>query len=55
MRLAVDQAEFAYLVEHVQSIQFFDSISPRWPLAVSADALAVIRKKGRHPVIPPVC
>jgi hypothetical protein len=55
MRLAIDQAEFAYLVEHVQSIQFFDSISPRWPLAVSADALAVIRKKGRHPVIPPVC
>lgn len=53
MRLAIDQAEFAYLVEHVQSIQFFDSISARWPLAVSADALAVIRKKGRHPVIPP--
>ncbi len=52
MRLAIDQTEFAYLVENVQSIQFFDSISSRWPLAVSADALAVIRKKGRHPVLP---
>lgn len=55
MRLAIDQADFAYLVEHVQSIQFFDSLSTRWPLAISADALAIIRKKGRHPVIPPVC
>lgn len=55
MRLALDQADFAYLVEHVQSIQFFDSISPRWPLAVSADALAVIRKKGQHPVLPASC
>ena len=52
MRLALDQADYAYLVEHVQSIRFFDSISPRWPLAVTADALAVIRKTGHHPVIP---
>ena len=52
MRLAIDQAEFGYLAENIYSIQFFDSISARWPLSVTADALAVIRKRGTHAVIP---
>jgi hypothetical protein len=52
MRLAIDQGEFGYLAESIQSIQFFDSISPRWPLAATGDALAVIRKRGNHSLIP---
>ena len=35
----------------IESIRFFDSISPLWPLSATADALAVIRKRGRHPVL----
>lgn len=52
MRLAIEQTEFSYLAENIQSLQFFDSISPRWPLSTTADAMVVIRKKGTHPVIP---
>jgi len=52
MRLAIDQSEFALLAEQIRSMQFYDSISPRWPLALTADALAVIGKKGTHPLIP---
>lgn len=50
LKIALDQGEFGYLLNNVQSIRFFDSLSTRWPLAATADALAVIRKRGRHPV-----
>lgn len=52
MRLALEQAEYGYLLSHIQSVQFFDSVSPRWPLAESADALALIRKRGNHSCLP---
>jgi hypothetical protein len=51
LKIALEQNEFHYLLNNIQSIQFFDSISPRWPLATTADALAVIRKRGRHHVL----
>ncbi|MCK9387110.1 MAG: class I SAM-dependent methyltransferase [Sulfuritalea sp.] len=51
MRIALDQAEFAYLISQIHSIRFFDSISSRWPLSATADALAVIQKKGTHPFL----
>lgn len=51
LRLALEQAEFHYLLNTIESIRFFDSISPLWPLSATADALAVIRKRGRHPVL----
>jgi hypothetical protein len=52
MRLAIDQIEFGYLAESIQSIQFFDSISARWPLSATGDALAVVRKRGNHALLP---
>ncbi|MBK6638267.1 MAG: hypothetical protein IPH08_14770 [Rhodocyclaceae bacterium] len=48
-RLALEQVEYNYLVTHIDSIRFFDSISPRWPITETADAFAVIRKRGLHP------
>lgn len=51
-RLALEQAEFAYLLEQAAALQFYDSVSPRWPLIHSADALALIRKRGEHPCLP---
>lgn len=48
LKIALDQGEFHYLLTSIQSIQFFDSLSPRWPLSATADALAVIRKRGQH-------
>lgn len=48
LRLALDQQEYQYLLAHIASIHFFDSISPRWPLNATADAIAVIRKRGQH-------
>lgn len=51
-RLALEQTEYGYLLSQIQSVQFFDSISPRWPLSESADALALLRKRGIHPCLP---
>jgi hypothetical protein len=48
LKIALEQSEFHYLLNSIQSIQFFDSISPRWPLSATADALAVIRKRGQN-------
>lgn len=48
LKLALEQTEFHYLLNSIHSIRFFDSISPRWPIGATADALAVIRKRGRH-------
>lgn len=53
LQIALEQGEFHYLLNNIQSIEFFDSISPRWPLSATADALAVIRKRGQHPVFNP--
>lgn len=39
------QAELGYLVDHVESLRFFDSQSGNWPQEVRTGALAVIRKK----------
>ena len=52
MRLAFEQPEYGLLLNHIHSVQLFDSISPRWTLADSADALALLRKKGNHPCLP---
>jgi hypothetical protein len=48
-RLAFAESEFRDFLAGVRSIHFFDSLSARWPLAQTEDALAVIVKKGEHP------
>jgi len=51
-RLALTQSEYAYLLTHLNSVNFFDSHSMKWPLQQSADALAVLVKQGSHPALP---
>lgn len=48
-RLAISQAELGQLLGGLRSINFFDSLSPRWPLRQTEDALAVLVKQGVHP------
>lgn len=50
-RLAIDQRDLAALLAGIDDIHFFDSRSPRWPLAQREDALAVITKRGAHPLL----
>jgi|GEM_PF-1250750 hypothetical protein len=49
--LAMDQQGLATLLGQIASIHFFDSRSPRWSLAQREDALAVIAKRGVHPLL----
>jgi hypothetical protein len=46
--LAISPAELDSLARNIESIHFFDSISPLWPPTATADAIAVIQKKGSH-------
>lgn len=50
-RLAIDQQGLATLLSQIASIHFFDSRSARWTLAQREDALAVISKRGTHPLL----
>lgn len=51
LKIALEQNEFHHLLNNIQSIQLFDSISTRWPLSTTIDALAVIRKRGQHAIL----
>jgi hypothetical protein len=51
-RLALTQTEYGYLLSNVDSIHFFDSLSPKWTLQQSEDAFAVISKRGNHAILP---
>jgi len=50
-RLAMDQQGLAALLVQIGSIHCFDSQSERWPLAQREDALAVLVKRGNHPLL----
>jgi hypothetical protein len=49
--LAISAEELDALSQNIESIHFFDSISPLWPPTATADAIAVIRKRGTHPTL----
>ena len=48
LRLALQQSEFGYLLDNIEHLHFFDSLSPHYPRHVTADALAVLKKRGHH-------
>nr|WP_295769971.1 hypothetical protein [Rhodoferax sp.] len=50
-RLAMDQRGLAVLLGQIGTIHCFDSQSNRWPLAQREDALAVLVKRGEHPLL----
>lgn len=50
-RIAMEQASLATLLSQTASIHFFDSQSARWSLAQREDALAIIVKRGIHPLL----
>lgn len=50
-RLAIDQLGLATLLGQLRSIHCFDSQSHRWSLAQREDALAVLVKRGEHPLL----
>jgi len=52
LKLPLTQAEYGYLLANVAAVNFFDSLSPKWPAQQAEDALAVIRKAGEHPCLP---
>lgn len=52
MHVPLTQPELGYLATGIRSINFFDSLSPKWPLNKTEDALAVIVKQGTHPCLP---
>lgn len=53
LKLPITQAEYGYLLANVAAVNFFDSLSPKWPAQQAEDALAVIRKAGEHAFLPP--
>jgi len=50
-RIAMEQAGLATLLSQMASVHFFDSQSARWSLAQREDALAIIVKRGIHPLL----
>lgn len=52
MHVPLTQPELGQLVKGIRSIHFFDSLSPKWPLTQTEDALAVVVKEGAHPHLP---
>ena len=50
-RIAMEQTSLAALLSQMASIHFFDSQSGRWSLAQREDALAIIVKRGIHPML----
>jgi hypothetical protein len=50
-RIGIEQVDLARLLSQMASIHFFDSQSGRWSLAQREDALAIIVKRGIHPVL----
>ncbi|MBI2750240.1 MAG: hypothetical protein HYX43_13145 [Burkholderiales bacterium] len=50
-RIAMEQASLATLLSQMASVHFFDSQSARWSLAQREDALAIIVKRGIHPLL----
>ena len=50
-RVAIDQPGLAVLLSQIRSIHCFDSQSHRWPLTQCEDALAVLVKRGKHPLL----
>lgn len=50
-RIAMEQRDLARLLGQIASIHFFDSQSTRWSLAQREDALAIIVKRGVHPLL----
>ncbi len=49
--LAIDQTDLATLLSQLASVHFFDSRSARWTLAQREDALAILVKRGTHPLL----
>ena len=50
-RIAMEQHDLARLLSQIASVHFFDSQSARWSLAQREDALAIIVKRGVHPLL----
>lgn len=50
-RIAMEQRDLARLLSQIASVHFFDSQSARWSLAQREDALAIIVKRGIHPLL----
>ncbi len=50
-RIAMEQRDLARLLGQIASVHFFDSQSARWSLAQREDALAIIVKRGVHPLL----
>lgn len=50
-RIAMEQHDLARLLGQIASVHFFDSQSSRWSLAQREDALAIIVKRGVHPLL----
>jgi hypothetical protein len=50
-RVPLSQLELGQLAAGIGAIHFFDSLSSRWTLQQTEDALAVIVKRGVHPLL----
>lgn len=52
LKLPITQVEYTYLLANIANVSFFDSLSPKWSAQQAEDALAVIRKRGEHALLP---